>query len=65
MSSDREESGLPTKRLARCRMPKALKRLVLVAIFGVPGLAQQFGEITGTATDASGAVIVGAVVESP
>ena len=38
------------------------KLLLWMAIFALPGLAQQFGEITGTTTDASGAVIAGASV---
>ena len=45
------------------RMIKRFERLVLcVVALAVSALAQQFGEITGTTTDATGAVIVGAVV---
>jgi hypothetical protein len=36
--------------------------LCLAALVLLPGYSQQFGEITGTTTDASGAVVVGAVV---
>src|SRR5712672_1093988 len=45
------------------RMPKHFERVVLLMVaFAVSALAQQFGEITGTTTDTTGAVIVGVLV---
>ena len=64
MASDRRSARTGSKKHVKAwLMPKGLERLVLVIVaFAVSALAQQFGEITGTTMDASGAVIVGALV---
>ena len=54
------EASLPQ---GRWDLIKELHGLIVLGTICVPGiLAQQFGEITGTLNDASGAVLVGAAV---
>src|ERR1700692_1619652 len=64
MASDRRSARTGSKKHVKAwLMPKGLERLVLVIVaFAVMALGQQFGEVTGTTMDASGAVVVGALV---